>query len=430
MQNFFFKRIFYCSPAFAFAIPTFPVMILLPAIYVENYSLSLSQIGIVLFLAKIIDVISDPLMGWVNDKNVFSRKKWILIGAILAGTSLYNLILPYTFPNILYLFVWISVLYLGWTIFQVSYLSIGYDLESNYEERSRLSAGREFFVLLGLLASVSFPVFYEESNIKSEVFLVYLAIISGLVCIFFFLIFIKEKRKNAYHQPFEFTKVLYELKTNNYLRKLLFPWFINSLANSFPMVLFVFFISTVLDGQSSDQEFILFLYFLSAVLGMFFWIYMIRHIEKKDIWRLSMLISSFIFIFVFFIQSGDIFLFSIISCLTGFCLGADMAIPPSIQCDITDYHKQRFKKDISGILFSLLIFSNKITFAIATLVTFSLLDFFEYNFEDSTSDKSDLLLTIMYAGIPIIMKLFTVSSLRKFDLSKKKMEKITKNLYG
>ena len=52
-------------------------MILLPAIYVENYSLSLSQIGIVLFLAKIIDVISDPLMGWVNDKNVFSRKKWI-----------------------------------------------------------------------------------------------------------------------------------------------------------------------------------------------------------------------------------------------------------------------------------------------------------------------------------------------------------------
>ena len=107
-----------------------------------------------------------------------------------------------------------------------------------------------------------------------------------------------------------------------------------------------------------------------------------------------------------------------------------MAIPPSIQCDITDYHKQRFKKDISGILFSLLIFSNKITFAIATLVTFSLLDFFEYNFEDNTSDKSDLLLTIMYAGIPIIMKLFTVSSLRKFDLSKKKMEKITKNLYG
>ena len=186
MQNFFLKRIFYCSPAFAFAIPTFPVMILLPAIYVENYSLSLSQIGIVLFLAKIIDVISDPLMGWVNDKNVFSRKKWILIGAILAGTSLYNLILPYTFPNISYLFVWISVLYLGWTIFQVSYLSIGYDLESNYEERSKLSAGREFFVLLGLLASVSFPVFYKGSNIKSEVFLVYLAIKSGLVCLFFF----------------------------------------------------------------------------------------------------------------------------------------------------------------------------------------------------------------------------------------------------
>ena len=36
----------------------------------------------------------------------------------------------------------------------------------------------------------------------------------------------------------------------------------------------------------------------------------------------------------------------------------------------------------------------------------------------------------MYAGVPIIIKLFTVYKLRSFNLTKKEMAKITKNLYG
>ena len=32
----------------------------------------------------------------------------------------------------IFLLVWLSILYLGWTMFQIPYLSIGYDLEKNY----------------------------------------------------------------------------------------------------------------------------------------------------------------------------------------------------------------------------------------------------------------------------------------------------------
>ena len=83
------------------------------------------------------------------------------------------------------------MLYFGYTIFQVSYLSIGYDIETDYEKRSKLSAGREFFVILGLLSSVSMPVLFKEINIESELFLLYLAIFSGAITIPIFLIFIK-----------------------------------------------------------------------------------------------------------------------------------------------------------------------------------------------------------------------------------------------
>lgn len=431
MKNNFLIKLIYCSPAFTFAIPTFPIMILLPQIYVVNHNLTFATIGSVLFLARIIDIFSDPLMGWVCDKNFLSRKKWIILGSLISGFSFYYLILPVNQPDAVYLFVWISLLYLGWTMCQVSYLSIGYDLESDYEKRSKLSAGREFFVLLGLLAAVSLPVFFNQSNIKSEIFLLYLAIISGLITISLFSLFLKEKkRKKKKSNILNILSILKELRQNIYLVKLLFPWFLNCLANAFPMILFVFYISSILNGTESDKEFILFIYYLSAIIGMSFWVYMIKKIDKKNIWRISMLISSLIFTSIFILNEDDIFLFSIISCLTGFCLGADLSVPPSILSDVTDYHKKKFNKDISGILFSLLIFLNKLTFAIATLIAFGILDFFDFNATDSNALFNENILVFMYAGIPIILKLFTVIKLKDFNLTKKEMANITKNLYG
>ena len=78
----------YAFPAFAFSIPTFPVMIMLPAFFAEVHGFEISVIGILIFLSKLIDVISDPLVGWLNDKNFFPRKAYLLIGGILSGLAL------------------------------------------------------------------------------------------------------------------------------------------------------------------------------------------------------------------------------------------------------------------------------------------------------------------------------------------------------
>ena len=88
------KKILYCSPAFPFAIPTFPVMILLPEIYVVNYGLDLAIVGLILFLAKLVDIFSDPFMGWICDIRILSRKQWIIIGSLISGLSFYYLISP------------------------------------------------------------------------------------------------------------------------------------------------------------------------------------------------------------------------------------------------------------------------------------------------------------------------------------------------
>ena len=76
-------------------------------------------------------------------------------------------------------------MYTGWTIFQIPYLSIGYNLEGNYHKRTRLSASREFFVLLGLFSSLLLPIILNVDNVKLVSKLVDLAIISGFVGLLF-----------------------------------------------------------------------------------------------------------------------------------------------------------------------------------------------------------------------------------------------------
>ena len=116
-----------------------------------------------------------------------------------------------------------------------------------------------------------------------------------------------------------------------------------------------------------------FLLFSFAVLGVPIWTFL----SKKPInVHLEIFINIVIYniSICFFLESGDFF-FIIISCLTGLCLSADMLIPLSIQADIVDLHKMKFKEDMSGVIFSIVTFLNKFSFALASIFFLVFWDF-------------------------------------------------------
>ncbi len=405
-------------------------MIYLPALYAEEYGISLISIGIVIFFAKLIDIISDPIMGWLNDLGVLKRKTWMFIGALVCGFSIFYLFVPFTQPNEFYLGIFISLLYLGWTIFQVPFLSFGYDLEQNYHLRTRLSATREIFILMGLIASVSLPVVLGIEDV--EIFISYLAIFSGIVFLTLFFLTLKEPHKSRNHEKkivSPHTNLGSIFKDLVFLR-LIVAWLINSLANVFPSVCFVFFVSYVLGGSDESRDKILLFYFLSAFLGMPMWVKVSKYIEKKYVWLFSMLASAIFFSLVFLLNAGDITFFLVISILTGICLGADLAIPPSIQSDLVDRHKLVYGVDISGLFFSSLTLINKLAFGIASIVSFSLLDTFNFQAGNNVDEKIKFLLYFLYAGLPVFLKLCASYLIWQFPFAQKDTEEITKKLYG
>ncbi len=404
-------------------------MIMLPAFFAEVHGFEISVIGIIIFLSKLIDIITDPLVGWLNDKNFFPRKAYLLIGGILSGLALTQLFLKQDIDQEIFLFVWLSILYLGWTMFQIPYLSIGYDLEKNYFLRTKLSATREFFILLGLFCSLGIPMFFSISNEKLLENIVFIATLFGLMGLILFCSLIPENKRTN-EKKIKFKKVIKNLKKNIYFSKIFLILVVNNLANVFPMVLFAFFITYVLGGDDSNRQTTLFFYFLFAIMGVPFWTIISKKYGKKEVWSLSLLMSAMFFLLVFFLEDGNFVFFIIISCITGFCLGADLIIPPSIQADITDWHRSKFGEDISGVLFSIITFLNKFAFAVISIFVFGIMGVLDFDTDGEINTNVRLFIIISYALAPILLKLLAAFLLVNFKLKENELQKIQKKIYG
>ena len=138
-------------------------------------------------------------------------------------------------------------------------------------------------------------------------------------------------------------------------------------------------------------------------------------------------LSAVFFILVFFLNFGDFTLFILVSCITGFCLGADLIFPPSIYADLNDIHREKFKEDISGIIFSLTTFINKISFAIVSIVVFGVLGILGFDSEKPISFEIKTFIIISYALIPILLKILSGCILTKFKFDEIDLQKVQKN---
>ena len=311
-------------------------------------------------------------------------------------------------------------------MFQIPYLSIGYEIEDNYHDRTKLSATREFFVLLGLFCSLSIPMFVELENKELVKSLVNLALISGFVGLAIFLFFVRTTEPKVGDKLS--IKTISNLKNNSKIKKLFFIWFLNSLANVFPMILFVFFITYVLGGNDGNRQETLFYYFLFSVIGIPIWTLLSKKTNKVFTWRVSLILSAIIFSLVLFLENGNFTYFIIISCLTGLCLGADLLIPLSIQADMIDFHRMKFKEDISGFIFSVITFLNKMSFAIASIFVFGILGMLDFDSGTDINQQSKYFIIFSYAVVPIILKLIASHLLKRLNITENELISIQKEI--
>lgn len=125
---------------------------------VFNVGLGVSPalIGVATSVFRLWDAVTDPIMGVISDRceSRFGRRKpYIVIGALASALCFVAIWwAPAGLSQIGYFwwFLLVSLLfYTGFTVFGVPYLALGYELSSDYHERTRVMAFRTWFASVG-----------------------------------------------------------------------------------------------------------------------------------------------------------------------------------------------------------------------------------------------------------------------------------------
>lgn len=136
----------YGLPNFCFAIIAFPLALYVVPFYSEEIGLPLEQVGLALVASRVLDTITDPLIGELSDRTRSRwgrRKPWIALGAPLFMLSAWMVFVPGDHASFYYLLIWSCLLYLSFTLADLPYRAWGAELTGDYEERSRVTAWRE-----------------------------------------------------------------------------------------------------------------------------------------------------------------------------------------------------------------------------------------------------------------------------------------------
>ncbi len=408
----------YALPALALAALYLPLYTYVTPFYVTERGVDVAALGLAWILIRLFDAVSDPAIGWLSDRTPERwgrRRVWLALSVPVIVFGTWQAFVPPQDAGLGHAVFWLFVVTLGWTMAQTPYAAWGAELASDYAGRTRVTAWREGFVLVGTLAAT---FAYVGGGLQA----VAVTVAVGLPLAVVLALWRVPDRLAGPVERLRLADGVRAMAENAPFRKVLGAWFVNGLANGVPVTLFLFFTADRL-GMSEEMTGLMFiLYFGSAILGVPFWSWLAGRWSKHRAWSVAMIYACFIFAGALFLGEGDVVAFGVISVLTGLAFGADLSLPPSIQADVVDLDTRRTGAARAGVFFAIWQVATKAALALSSGLALIVLGW--AGFEAGSQNTPDALwtLSILYAGVPIVLKLVAVGLMWRFPLDREALE--------
>ena len=263
----------YALPAIPLAALTLPLYIIVPTFYSETLGLSLAAVGGALLVVRILDAVSDPVIGWLADRfrPAHGRRRVFFAASLpISALAAFMLFWPPVDATPLYLVVWGTVLSVGFTACLLSYQAWGAELAGGYAERARITGFREGFTLVGTLIAIALPFAIGMETASGLHGLAVLGVaVADRACSR-----LADWPRWRVPEPTEYSvsklslgSGLRHMAANGPFVRLIIAYFVNGLANGIPATLFLYFVSQVLAAPDMRGP-MLFLYFLAGLAGV------------------------------------------------------------------------------------------------------------------------------------------------------------------
>ena len=437
-----FQRLSYTALNFPTSAAGMPIFIFILPYYAGDLGLGLSLVGILFFLGRLTDIVTDPIMGVLIDRfpsRWGKHKHWIFISAPIFMVATYLIFLPPTSnPSSLYFFLSLFLVYLSFTLSSITQLSWSTFLAPDYDDRTRLLTLRELMALLGMFCVIAIPAIVElyDTSLSAKV-----SAIGVFVLIVIPLITINglyqvpdtklKKVQSKIENPFKTFKSFFG---NSMLNKIVLAAALIAFCMSLNGALYLIWMDVVMELPEYSSRLML-MYYLVSVFGLGIWRYLSIKTSKHFAAGISCLYAIVIlligFIGFFFIRDMDqsLKLIAVGSfiVLYGFSFSGPMPLINAIIADISDKLSLEQGENISGTVFSYLTTITKVGFALAAVVPYLVLEIFwgfDINLGVENTESSKMAIFYIYTFVPIICYSIASYMLFSHSLGRDEHEKI------
>ena len=358
----------------------FPVLVFIPRFYASDMGVPLAMVGTYILIARIVDVFTDPLMGYISDhtRSRFGRRKpWVVLSVPLLMIAVYFLFMPPEEVDGSYLLVWMVVMGLGTTMAIIPYYAWGAELTDDYNERSKVTGFRAGAGILGMLAAQLIPAaalfFFGIGGSATVLELVgYAMLILMPICVLGTVLMTPEPEITT-ESRVSLMAGLKLMVTNGPFLRLIIAFMIGQIGLNITTPLYIFFVADVL-GAEAQSIYMLSLFYITSLCSIAFWVWLAGKIGKHRAYFAAFALISFAHPLYLLLGEGDFWLMAPITIITGFAAGGfSQALPNSMKADVIDLDTLRTGENRAALYFSAWSFAQKATASVgASIAMFGL----------------------------------------------------------
>lgn len=378
------RNLLYAMPRIA-GISLYAPMNVVQGIYAKHYGLALTTIAVVILVARLLDAVTDPIIGYLADRYRLengTRKPFMIAGGLLMIFSGYFLYSPPDNVTVLYFSFWFILIYIGLTLFEIPHLAWGGEISQDTLDKNQTYNLRTAAGYSGLALFYSLPLLpiWASSEITPDK-LHFSALVSGalMLPLLYFCMryvpdgscYIGERERSEKPDQAQGIKTSALKET------------INSIVHNHPLLLFLgaflfaglslgmwlgllfIFVDAYLGmGASFSQIFL-----MSLVVGIFsslLWIAIAKTIGKRNSWLVAMILGIVSFAYTGFIGPENVGFWGLLILFTvnTLCFVCVESLPQSMLSDIIDYATLKFRVYRGATYFSIFMFTYKGSFAV------------------------------------------------------------------
>ncbi len=373
------------------AFAALPIYVHVPRFYAETAGMELALLGAILLGTRLLDAGIDPWLGWLADR--VPRPTMVALALVPFALGFVALLNPPAENAALWLIGSLTLTYIGFSAASVAYQAWGVDIGPTSALRTRLTAAREGFGLLGVVLAAGLPVLLASdldagiarlSWVLPPLLLIAAATTFSRVGV--------GQPVPAASQPL--LPSLRRVMADSAFRRLLGVFVANGIASALPATLFLFFVADVLQQEKASGP-LLALYFVAGAASLPLWVKLSARFGRVHAWLGAIVLAIVAFAGASQLGSNDLALFAVICIASGLALGADLALPAAIAADLGERQGQ------AGACFGVWNLVAKLNLALAAGLALPLLALLGYV---PGSGEGLASLTFAYALLPLGFK--------------------------